>query len=630
MSSPVVVDVGGTRFHTTIETLRNCPGRGDRSIFRDMNISCDKETFVDRDPTVFGYILNYLRDGSVTFPRDEYIITLTKYEAWYYGLHHLADELPAGDFHTVETSWDSEDELFRSSSSGLKHSHDHDSMSSPVFPVFSHVTDAIFSYSSERNDFNEVTTSACPEDCDDSDGISSSAESNYLCDCDCFSPVPPIYHRGINDETTGEAMRGLTIPAVNSAVLQNSSFYVQINIYDTNLKGLRERGVDVEEFLHHNGCRSIIMDVPIISSEKHSSPSLTCHSASENPVIIDEDRNCEVESNKLYENRQGPLTSTPMLLKCSNNFEKFLSTNCVSDKPPVVAKVSDVQMSDSYVRPQQKKSAVTSVLESSFAVVGRSVVDGLKAINQDAVESGKMASFHAEFEEDDLSGNSYEEPVDCVDDQVSEAEQAEVVPHLVKTEPNILVKVSTEAIIKEEEEKQKKIPHTVLKGTEGATKSSDLCSKRKRVHPNPPGSTDEEKRGGKVVQNEEIADNVSDAYEQGVLKRYAYKKKTYVCQFPGCEKVLVWRPGYGKSRLVDHVRRHWGVAAKRCKLCDFSAPTPDKIHYHHQHFHHNEPYLGALSTETKDDLKTLLEIWKTCFPGLSPVLTKWAHVFRKG
>ncbi|CAJ0593558.1 unnamed protein product [Cylicocyclus nassatus] len=295
MSSPMVVNVGGTRFHTTIETLRNGRGRGDRSIFRDKNISCheetfvdrdptvlgyilnylrdgsvtfprneyiitlakyeawhyglhhlagqlpagdfhtveaswdseaelfrspssdseshdpdslspprfpcDKETFVDRDPTVFGYILNYLRDGSVTFPRDEYIITLTKYEAWYYGLHHLADQLPAGDFHTVETSWDSEDELFRSSSSGLEHSHDLDSMSSPVLPVFSHESNAIFSFSSERNDFNEVTTSVCPENDEDSDGISSSAESNYLCDCDSFSPVSPIYHRGINDES---------------------------------------------------------------------------------------------------------------------------------------------------------------------------------------------------------------------------------------------------------------------------------------------------------------------------------------------------------------------------------------------------------------------------------------------
>ncbi|KAL6729217.1 hypothetical protein Aduo_000293 [Ancylostoma duodenale] len=62
-------------------------------------------------------------------------------------------------------------------------------------------------------------------------------------------------------------MRGQTVPILNGASLQNASSYVQINIYDTNLKALRKRGVDVKHFLQHVGCRSVVMDVPIVSSE---------------------------------------------------------------------------------------------------------------------------------------------------------------------------------------------------------------------------------------------------------------------------------------------------------------------------------------------------------------------------
>ncbi|RCN53164.1 hypothetical protein ANCCAN_00718 [Ancylostoma caninum] len=58
-------------------------------------------------------------------------------------------------------------------------------------------------------------------------------------------------------------MRGRTISPVDVSPCGDSSCYVQINIYDTNIRSLRERGVDFKHILKHIGCRSLIMDVPI-------------------------------------------------------------------------------------------------------------------------------------------------------------------------------------------------------------------------------------------------------------------------------------------------------------------------------------------------------------------------------
>ncbi|RCN44487.1 K+ channel tetramerization domain protein [Ancylostoma caninum] len=65
---PVVLNVGGTKFFTTAETLTS-PSAGENSYFANLDYT-KGEIFIDRDPTVFKYILNYLRDGRVMFPDD--------------------------------------------------------------------------------------------------------------------------------------------------------------------------------------------------------------------------------------------------------------------------------------------------------------------------------------------------------------------------------------------------------------------------------------------------------------------------------------------------------------------------------------------------------------------------------
>ncbi|VDO23207.1 unnamed protein product [Haemonchus placei] len=61
-------------------------------------------------------------------------------------------------------------------------------------------------------------------------------------------------------------MRGRAV-AINMPLCSDDC-YVQINIYGTSLEGLREEGVDVKHILEHIGHRSIVMDVPIVSSSK--------------------------------------------------------------------------------------------------------------------------------------------------------------------------------------------------------------------------------------------------------------------------------------------------------------------------------------------------------------------------
>ncbi|PIO57507.1 hypothetical protein TELCIR_21079, partial [Teladorsagia circumcincta] len=73
--------------------------------------------------------------------------------------------------------------------------------------------------------------------------------------------------------------------------------------------------------------------------------------------------------------------------------------------------------------------------------------------------------------------------------------------------------------------------------------------------------------------------------------------KTFRCHMPGCGKKLLWRRHYGKHRLVDHVRTHWGNAVKLCKICDYKASCPRKVYRHHKIKHRNMPYTGATSTE---------------------------------
>ncbi|XP_065837944.1 uncharacterized protein [Oscarella lobularis] len=115
----VVLNIGGTVFLTTIETLTKDPD----SVLATKVTSEPDVTyfFFDRDPTHFRYILNYLRTGIFYEPDNNLAKQELLLEAKYYNVLHIVDQLdppfskestilPYGsDFQTVLQSWLQED-----------------------------------------------------------------------------------------------------------------------------------------------------------------------------------------------------------------------------------------------------------------------------------------------------------------------------------------------------------------------------------------------------------------------------------------------------------------------------------------------------------------------------------------
>ncbi|KAJ1358071.1 hypothetical protein KIN20_016378 [Parelaphostrongylus tenuis] len=58
-------------------------------------------------------------------------------------------------------------------------------------------------------------------------------------------------------------MRSKIVSQMINNSYEYASSYVQINIYNTNIKELEGRGVDIKHILQHIGFQSVIMDVPI-------------------------------------------------------------------------------------------------------------------------------------------------------------------------------------------------------------------------------------------------------------------------------------------------------------------------------------------------------------------------------
>lgn len=94
----VTLNVGGTRFDTTFDTLQNCPESMLSIMFSgQFKIDFDEtdgSVFIDRDGTHFRYILNYLRDLNLDVQGIDLVVLIQlKVESQYYGLCKLSGYL---------------------------------------------------------------------------------------------------------------------------------------------------------------------------------------------------------------------------------------------------------------------------------------------------------------------------------------------------------------------------------------------------------------------------------------------------------------------------------------------------------------------------------------------------------
>jgi len=71
---PIVLNVGGTHFTTRLQTLRSVSGSWFHRMFREgssTNRTDDGTYFIDRNPSTFVHILNYLRDGDLLIESND-------------------------------------------------------------------------------------------------------------------------------------------------------------------------------------------------------------------------------------------------------------------------------------------------------------------------------------------------------------------------------------------------------------------------------------------------------------------------------------------------------------------------------------------------------------------------------
>ncbi|EYC25693.1 hypothetical protein Y032_0011g1337 [Ancylostoma ceylanicum] len=452
-------------------------------------------------------------------------------------------------------------------------------------------------------------------------------------------------------------MRGRTISPLDVSPCMDSSTYVQINIYNTNIRALREHGVDFKHILKHIGCRSLIMDVPIpnlhsrefrfgteasggkspdrsVTPESHSRASADGvadddnlfenaastyesrnHESGNSDKIIKEEptshapnssRDLDARSNTPAGDYRGDLGEEANFENCVHDDEQNASiyeipaTELFSNEPSGLKEQEEAPMStmnhDKTLRETELADTVQAQPERSFMEFSRKIVNGILSVTRNRKEHSLEPTSSKTTENFVVS---HDDSKECLE-LMAESDASYILADLTS---NGAASLHGDELL---------FDNDLDLGEQNNLSSARSSDRRNRKRPL--RSSLEPQSAGDGVEGEEGENAVGSSKRRSALSSEKEPERIFECKYPRCTAKISWRPRYGKNRLVDHVRVHWGKQVKQCCMCNYVATHQRKIHTHHRRFHPGVRFTGAVSLETKEDMDELMRLWKQCFP----------------
>ncbi|KIH50677.1 hypothetical protein ANCDUO_19241, partial [Ancylostoma duodenale] len=427
-----------------------------------------------------------------------------------------------------------------------------------------------------------------------------------------------------------------------SSTWQDRASYVQINIYNTNLKDLRQHGINIKNMLKRIERHSVVLDVPIpsassrrittlssrrrvkplreqqIQSEaiqafKVGKPALKVKSVAGSAIISikDSKRGClnqcaNVEifhdcleeacensySEGICDKQLQPKLHSNVALRATeqrNCGERVLQRESPHIShlqlfKPQPSTVPQKVQGQSRVHPGKRE--VSSTLPSTVGIFERNNTRCTKEyMNQPETSTPTPYSFaKQEVTEVDVSkllaSKSIVKEFIHKGANTSEREDENGVNEVITCIPaggRVEKSMAAKNIIGQKASKRtENMIASSSDNIEGeyvgsAVMKATNTRKRKSL------SSNSENRAGKKDGEGNVLEHRGDAADRESLSTKAEERtKLFECQMKGCGQKIHWRPGYGKDRILNHVRTHWGKPTKKCKLCDFKATHAHK------------------------------------------------------
>uniref|UniRef100_A0A7I4Y0Z2 C2H2-type domain-containing protein n=1 Tax=Haemonchus contortus TaxID=6289 RepID=A0A7I4Y0Z2_HAECO len=463
-------------------------------------------------------------------------------------------------------------------------------------------------------------------------------------------------------------MRGRVFPTTFS----RNSTYVQINIYNTSLQGLREDGVDIKQILQHIGYRSVAMDVPILSPIKRRSTRIPrsgvmnsvegFHGCSEElkgkygsefeeDTEFDENYSSGTISDDVY------ISDVKSSLVSPDQEDENTCFECESSTTDLLSKNSVCVWSTSpkFPLPSEKEPGPVGVDNLSETSSSSTPLPQNQIDFENVQPAGNLSSTHlASTGAGSSLWNTFMKSVSVCGPTATSSREVDIEKPLqcdaAHASVNLLqasIRAGEECCYSENSSEPLEVdqPKDFSNGTNRQKTPTlndgdeievwyDTYDYENPV-PGPQSASDHFRKSRSSSPEHSQLTQVTSVHEEPHLQHScdaSKKEEGYSesyscllngegskiqCHMPRCTARLKWKARYGKSGLLDHVRLHWAKARKHCRICDFKAITSRRVHHHHKLKHPGVPYKGATSAETHEDVEELLRFWSLCFPGFS-------------